>query len=176
VQSAKFNYDKKKISRVDLEFFNDGWKSKISNGGFMSNLFSQELVQEINKISSKSKSKASSTIYTISFTYDKNNIKERIIAYSEPDYSFKITYQFEKYDTKLNPFYHFYTKLGMADFVGSKNNPLEIIATYTEIEEDDVYSNRSTITYDYTYNGKFPTEAFATERNTWRNTTYYEYQ
>jgi len=178
--SAKFTYDKKKVSRIDLTIFDDGWKSKMSNGGFMSNLFSQELFQEIDKISSKSKSRASSTSFRISFTYDKNNIKERTIEYNELGYSWKCTYKFEKYDNKSNPLYSFYTKFDdFGAFVGSKNNPLEVIVEFSEVEDGDSYFERSTITYDYTYDGKFPTEVLQIAREdgyTWRYTTYYEYQ
>jgi len=179
--SAKFTYDKKKVSRIDLTIFDDGWKSKMSNGGFMSNLFSQELFQEISKISSKSKSRAPSTSFRISFTYDKNNIKERIIEYNEYGYSERYTYKFEKYDNKLNPLYSFYTKFDDFDaFVGSKNNPLEVIVEWRGTYGGESDFERTTITYDYTYNGKFPTEVLRVYRDsdgdTWRYTTYYEYQ
>jgi len=175
--SVKFTYEKKKISEINLTFFDyDDYIANIPSGGFMSGLFSPELMQGMQKMASKSKSKADSYTYKISFTYDKNNIKERVLGYTEPGYSWKFTYKFEKYDNKTNPLYRFYTQPYVGEgsfesFVGSKNNPLEIIV----IEEDgDYYSDRWTITYDYSYDGKFPTEVIRRE-DSWRTTTFYEY-
>ena len=182
--SAKFTYDKKKVSRIDLTFYDyydDDWWKK-SQAGFMSNLLSPELMQGIEKVALKSKaksqSKSTSYTYKISFTYDKNNIKERVVEYNESGYSFTITHKFEKYDNKSNPFYNFYSQFDGEDFVFSKNNPLEIIVEFRETYLGEADFERYTVSYDYTYNGKFPTEVVQTERSgnySWRYTTYYDY-
>lgn len=176
--SAEFTYEKKKVSKVLLTFFSYDvyYLTKMLDGGFMSNLFSKEILKSIDKSSTKSKSKSNSFTYTITFTYDKNNIRERIFEYSEEDYTMKTTFKFEKYDNMSNPFYRFYSQFGGEEYVFSKNNPLEIFVEFSETEDDYSDSERYTITYDYTYNDKFPTVVKYFEDGDLVDTTFYEYE
>jgi hypothetical protein len=193
--SARFIYDKKKVSRMDLTIYqyDGGWKLEMLSTGFMSNLFSKELIHSLERISSKSKSKAvTTTTYKIFYTYEKDNIKEQVLEYSyvgeiygfEYSVSGRSTIKFEKYDNSSNPMYRFYSMGEGVGFVSPKNNPLEIISEYNEtftfLDETESEYERYTITYDYSYDGKFPTEVVETERDSegyvFRTTTFLDYQ
>ncbi|MDR0207145.1 MAG: hypothetical protein LBI45_07830 [Bacteroidales bacterium] len=176
--SAKFTYEKKKVSRVDFSMFyyEEYLIYKMSDGGFMSNIFSKDLLIDIEKNASKSKSKPDAFTCKITFTYDKDNIKERVIEYSEEDYTMKTSHKFEKYDNKYNPLYRFYSQFVGTDFVFSKNNPLIINIEFSETEDNYSDFERYTITYDYTYNDKFPTVVKYFEDGYPIDTTFYEYE
>jgi len=176
--SAEFTYEKKRVSKVLLTFYSYdvNYLTKMLNGGFMANLFPREILKSIDNSITKSKSKSDSFIYTITFTYDKNNIKERVIEYSEEGYTMKTSHKFEKYDNKSNPLYRFYSQFGVTDFVFSKNNPLEITVEFSEIEDGYSDTERYTITFDYLYNDKFPTVVKYIEDGYPIDITFYEYE
>jgi len=190
--TVKFTYDKTKVSRMDITFYDydDIYKNFTSlQGGFMSNLLSKELIQSFERIVLKSKNKAAiPTTYKVTYTYNKDNIKEQVMEYNESDedssFSYKSTVKYEKYDNKLNPMYRFYQMGEGIGFVSPKNNPLEVIVetyfNYVYFGEVETDFERYTISCDYSYDGQFPTEAVETQRNSEGNilrlTTFIDYQ
>ncbi|MCL1850811.1 MAG: hypothetical protein FWF70_05345 [Bacteroidetes bacterium] len=180
--SMKFTYENKKISKIVMtELYDDGSKS-LPEQGFIARLLPPELIRELNKMNSFAKGKevVEGTTY-ITLKWNNNNISEIItessrIIYGENAHS-KTVMTFEKYDTKENPLYH-----SFADIVGSKNNPLEVI-TKSELTHPmlpEPMLNRFTSTYEYEYNGKFPTQIIETQKyangDYGRMTTFYEYK
>jgi hypothetical protein len=181
-ESMKFTYENKKVSKIVATFlYNDGYKS-LPERGFITHLLSPNLIRELNKINSYAKGKGLAEATTqITFKWNNNNISETIsetsmIIHEEPAKS-KTVITFEKYDTNENPLYH-----SFADIVGSKNNPLESITkselTHPQLPEPVLV--RYTSTYEYEYDGKFPTQIIETQKDGsggyGRTTTFYEYK
>lgn len=183
---VRFKYDKNKISKMEMtfyEYYDDyDWKSGKRVLSIMEPLFPPEFEASMKKMKSNAKNRSVDTYTaTTSFTYEGNNVKEMKHEYHESGYSSVDTYTYIKYDKKSNPKYRFIfgdddNGLG----VTSKNNPTEILNNYWSSYYGDIYVSNSTTTYDYTYDGKFPIEVYRTYRdndgNTSRYTIFYEYQ
>ena len=155
LRSYKFTYENKKVSRIDITDYDGGYKS-LPTDGFISHIISSKMITMMNEIRSKSKSKGEQTS-RITFQYDKNNISESVLESNEEYfgdiYSYKEIETYEKYDNYENPTYHFYENP-----VSSKNNPLEVIVKETITVNGIGDTERSTISYEYEYDGKFPKE------------------
>jgi hypothetical protein len=167
----KFTYDKSKISKVELTDLGGG---KGEQGRFLETIFPQEIIKNSAKKDKGAKSNAN--VITFTFTYDKDNIKEMIEEYIDGAHIERYTTTFLKYDKKSNPYYNFTDP----NFGGiNKNNPLEVEAVYTETGYD---SERHVTTYEYTYDGKVPTEVRMVSRwvgsdyDPYRWTKFYEYK
>lgn len=84
------------------------------------------------------------------------------------------------YDDKLNPFYHVFNKYVEASYTSnyipaSKNNVVEIISTYTNLEEFNDITK-----FEYEYDGDFPTKRTFTDtlfpNQTYIDIRHYEYK
>ena len=151
--SFSFTYEKKKVSRIDVTQYydDDDWKS-IKNGGFITKIISKEILNSVKTIRSKTGTKGNATA-RMDYKYDGNNVSE--VELSAEGYSEKFSY--EEYDNKLNPFYS--SIFGVAAVEGgiggfSKNNVGRLIVRVTT----NYGSFTEKVDYEYTYDGKFPTE------------------
>lgn len=177
-----FTYTDNKISKIIYtDYYNDVY-SKDGETGFFSKLISKEFAKEMLKLTKKNKptKDGSSYVYTFTYKYDGDNIKEKKMEYIDEETGvFNIIFTYKGHDNNFNPFYKY---VGMpypnefiaTDFVSSKNNPLEI---HRERSED--YERELTTRYTYTYKDKFPTEIQKEEiyeGGTIMSKYYYEYQ
>ena len=176
LQSAKFTYDKKKVSKIEVtEFGDDYYSTSHDVMASLSDFLPVEVVRDFERMESeptqKARQKDGSTSYTVSFKYKKENVSECVYEERGEDWSYKETHTYEKYDNKANPLYKSLELDG-----DSKNNPLEVTVNVTETDSEPY---RYTISYEYTYDGKFPTEVIRISKNNYgqdRSTTYYEYK
>jgi hypothetical protein len=174
LESQKFTYNNNKVSQIDNTIYNYGEYKSMQDRGFISHFLSSEMVSVISRMISKSPAKSTEQHARITYKYDKENISESYAEINEEFYSSKATITFEKYDKSINPWYH-----SFIDVVGSKNNPLEVIAKFEITLFDEFISQRMTVSYEYEYDGKFPTEIYATQRQdneSYRATTFIDYK
>jgi len=188
----KFTYDKNKISKTEITLYDyddmANWKSKNDIISIIEPLFPTEFKESMDKIKSNIKNGTYTTRkITSSFTYDGKNLKEMKSEGVDIDGSFCCyTYTYTKYDKNSNPKYHYIfgnDENGYAIGVTSKNNPLEVKHTYRRSWGDDNQNTQTesgTTTYEYVYNGKFPTAVKTAVRNgngtNYQYTTFYEYE
>jgi len=175
--SIRVTYENKKVSKLDYTEYEYGKSMEIlSNGSFISTLLSPQTIRGLQMLHNKSKD-TKITNYSITYTYNGDNIKEEVLTANDEEYILKVTYKYEKYDTNLNPMYHSFLTI-----TDSKNNPLEVIVDFmvSLIDLDETIYDRSTITYDYYYDGKFPKEIVSLEKDSdgviYKNQTFYDYQ
>lgn len=154
-----FTYAGSKISKIVYTDYYNFILGKES--GFLSKLLSKEFIQEMKKLSAQNSSAKEGTpyIYTFTYTYDGDNIKEKKVEYiDDQDDIFNMVYTYKSYDNNLNPFYKHvglpypYEFIGI-DLVSPKNNPVEV---FRERSED--YEREVTIKYTYSYEDQFPVE------------------
>ena len=106
----------------------------------------------------------SSDSYTIEFKYDGKNIaEERWVEYGA-------TYTYT-YDKSNNPFFGLFGEVNGSDYVDfleSKNNIEKVGCSYNGGYDE--------FTYEYSYDGKWPTERRRIEDNNIGETYFYEYE
>jgi len=151
--SAAFQYEKKKVSRIDLTYYDFYDYKSTKKDGFITKIIPKEILN--STIESKNRSESKGTYsFVVNFKFDGNNVSEMIVV---DDYS--IIY--ENYDKNLNPFYSSFT--GMVDFEDgagirglSKNNVGKVTYKWGFGWPDE------TVEYGYAYDGKFPTSIITT--------------
>ena len=177
VSSTKYTYENDKVSKIVETVFRNNGKSLEQDRKLIYSLLPPELVRELNKMDSRSKGNPTETIAKIvTIKWDKNNISEVIMEQYQGEITQKIITTYKKYDNKENPLLH-----SAFAIIGSKNNPLELMVKYEEIFSGEIiYSVNSAVTYEYEYEGKFPTQIIETEKGDngyyGVSTTFYEYK
>jgi len=149
--SAGFQYEKKKVSRIDVTYYDDYDDYKfIKNDGFITKIISKEILNSVNESKKKSRAKGNYAA-TVKFKFTGDNVSEMEVM---DDYdTYNITY--ENYDKNLNPFYSFLNNVvDFEDGAGlhglSKNNVGKVIYIWGDDWPND------TVEYKYTYDGKYP--------------------
>lgn len=162
-------HTKNKITKLDFTEYGSEYKS-ANNVIFHSlrGILPESTCENIPKVVEKfvqEGAKASST-WSMTYTYDGNNIKEEKYIYDAYEYIY--TY---KYDKEKNPFFNLlYGGYSYSDFELSQNNIIYV----TEVNS---FGDISEIEAIYTYEKSYPTEVmyrYITSGYT-GGTTYYEY-
>ena len=155
-----------------------GVSEKVEESDFnpLQFIFSEQTCKSIAKLQSEEKSNSkggNSYTYTISYTWDGNNIEKEVLEYK--DISFTETRVYT-YDNKKNPFYGLFMEAESSDISKadvshiSKNNAIKVVTSNSKGENTEV-------NYTYQYDGNFPVESKATNtKNSYYTTRFYEYK
>jgi len=159
----EFKYEKSKVVKITITEYDDEdyYKKTTKPESFISMILP---IKEV-KDRIRSKNTKGNYVYYFEFEYDGNNLSKM----KEIDGSWIDEYTYENYDKKSNPFYSnvYFISEGF-----SKNNVGKVINRFD--------SNITTREYEYTYDGKFPTEVTMKYTGPVGSTlvyrTYYEYE
>ena len=160
--SAAVKYENKKISRIDIVYYDCEEDKNIKSDGFISNIIPKEIIERVNN----HKGTKGAYPVTVTFKYAGDNVSEM----TSIEEGYTANYSYENYDKNLNPYFHALTD-GFGMYCLSKNNVGRIIYRGTFSEGD---TEMGTTDFEYTYDGKFPTEVVQ-KIGTSRYVNYYEY-
>jgi len=184
VMSASYTYKNNKVSNISLTLKTEGVFEKTVQAKLFSFFLPKELISKTFK--SFENTKKSNGIdemnINLDYTFHGDNIKVIDVLYSYMGINFataKVTYV--SHDTKQNPFYKKFQMvvvpnagIGMVN-LESKNNPLEVVTTYSEELEIETI----TVKFSYTYDGDFPVELTESQKIFGMEITtklYYDYK
>jgi len=173
--NCDFLYKNNKISKIIFTFY-DMWVSKMAKDGFITFLFNKDLIANFEQMVMSSTEKSFfPTVSTITYKYDRDNLKEKIWEINE---SQRITFIYKSYDSMKNPYYKY---LGLMNhFSGFRN--IEIVASKNNLLESNILVSHAPEylginKYSYKYDNDFPIEVDAHEMTLYGNyKTYYEYE
>jgi len=184
-KTVAFTYDKKKVSKiVETIYANANAQSMGSVGNefvaaFIPSMILEETQKMLNTVTMQKANE--DKVITHEMTYEKDNLKEWKISYTQGKNNIERVYVYNSYDENKSPFYASNPLLidngtnGDAETPFYKNNPTQITATYAVNGNKD---NPVTYDYKYQYNDKkFPIEVIKkiSPLNI-MDTTYYEYK
>lgn len=159
-QIMNFKYDRNKIVEVSVIEI-DNSKILVSKSNKPESFISMILPIKEVKDRIRSKNTKGNYVYYFEFEYDGNNLSKM----KEIDGSWIDEYTYENYDKKSNPFY---------------SNVYSISEGFSKNNVGKVINRWETREYEYTYDGKFPTEVTMKYTGPGGSTsvyrTYYEYQ
>lgn len=180
--TAEITHDGKKIATVVITFNGDyGKKASDVTRFAMSTIMPTKSV--LDKVCAPKATKdGASTTQTLTFTYDGKNVTKIDVAYKYGEETDNITLEYT-FDKNKNPFCGLFASIGEDGFSAlNENNILTEKQTYTYVDDGRTQSEISTDTYEYEYDGKFPTSVTTTNiygGSTYSqktvHTTYYEY-
>ena len=145
------------INTILDDYLADAALSKMAKDGFITFLFNKDLIANFEQMVIPSTGKSFfPTVSTITYKYDRDNLKEKIWEINE---SQRTTFIYKTYDNMKNPYYKYYSRLSIArniEIVASKNNLLEsnILDSFTP---EYLGINK----YSYKYDNDFPIEVDA---------------
>ncbi len=107
--------------------------------------------------------------YTITFTWNGNNIEKEVYEITEDGEYFAVTNVYT-HDNESNPFGGLFTDVESSFMTFSKNNITKLVSSNTENDYEEYY-------YSYKYESKFPVERIETNMdNNMFYAIYYEYE
>jgi hypothetical protein len=161
-QIMNFKYDRNKIVEISVTVIEiDNSKILVSKSNKPESFISMILPIKEVKDRIRSKNTKGNYVKYFEFEYDGNNLSKM----KEIDGSWIDEYTYENYDKKSNPFY---------------SNVYSISEGFSKNNVGKVINRWETREYEYTYDGKFPTEVTMKYTGSGGSTsvyrTYYEYE
>ena len=180
------SYNQDKISKITIVQTYDVEYSKINKNGFLSNIVSSEMLSKIvdKRINRTAKTGEIFTYtYTITFTYNGENIKEKVMEwiseYGSESSITRLTYKYDSYDNMSNPYYKLFIVDEDLNLEHSKNNPLNKKEILYFSNGEESHTEECNIKYSYKYANEYPIEENYTSAGDYHyeggEKKYYEY-
>ena len=182
IANLTFTYDKKKVSKIVETIYATTKSAGSMQNNFLCAVIPTMILEETQKmVNVLPMQKANEDmVITHEMTYEKDNLKEWKISYTNGKSKVEKVFSYSSYDEKKCPYYASNPLIidngtsGDPQTPFFKNNPLKITCTQSvngTAGEPTIYE------YKYQYNkDKFPTEAIRKQMPIdFSDTTYYEY-
>ena len=165
----------KKIKKIDYTVYSgkkNADKEEVNVDNTLRYLLGEEMAANVERAISKRNATRGVYMVSIDFTWEKDNVSVMKISGNADGY-FEYSYTYS-YDKNKNPYYKMFALMG-DDIEGaagclSENNITGY--TYTYIEDGD--TDNGTVSYNISYDGKFPSMMMYTETYSYSD-VYHEY-